>query len=175
MSPNSKPIINSVYDIPNVPGLKITVSRNLGVDVMLQVTYCFFNKVWLIFLKKLRYVTLHSVLFYTANQFQYFQETWRFIKRRSESSLQCNGNLPWQSSFWKSCLHSRKLTSHYYYKITFRRRIFFTKKREKGSTGILSPWIENKQGHVTLLRQQNRFGRVIYISFFQRKVRTGKP
>jgi hypothetical protein len=36
-SPNTKPIINSVNDIPNVPGLKITVSRNLGADLKLQV------------------------------------------------------------------------------------------------------------------------------------------
>ncbi|EFX71751.1 hypothetical protein DAPPUDRAFT_111452 [Daphnia pulex] len=37
-SPNTKPIINSVNDIPNVPGLKITVSRNLGADLKLQQT-----------------------------------------------------------------------------------------------------------------------------------------
>nr|CAH0104379.1 unnamed protein product [Daphnia galeata] len=35
-SPKNKPIINSVYDIPNVTGLKIMVNRNLGADVMLQ-------------------------------------------------------------------------------------------------------------------------------------------
>nr|CAH0107696.1 unnamed protein product [Daphnia galeata] len=33
-SPNNKPIINSVYDIPNVPGLKITVERNFAADVV---------------------------------------------------------------------------------------------------------------------------------------------
>jgi hypothetical protein len=38
-SPNNKPIINSVYDIPNVPGLKITVTRNFGADVILQVNF----------------------------------------------------------------------------------------------------------------------------------------
>ena len=42
-SPNSKPIINSVYDIPNVPGLKITVNRNYGPDVSIQAS-CFLNK-----------------------------------------------------------------------------------------------------------------------------------
>ncbi len=35
-SPNNKPIIDSVYDIPNVPGLKITVNRNLGADLLLR-------------------------------------------------------------------------------------------------------------------------------------------
>ncbi len=37
---NNKPIINSVYDISNVPGLKITVNRNFGADVMLRAS-CF--------------------------------------------------------------------------------------------------------------------------------------
>ena len=80
----------------------------------------------------------HFVLFYTANEFRYLQETWRFIKRRSESPLQCDWNLPWQSPFWKSCLHSRKLTSHYYYKITLRKRIFFTKKGEGVNRNVIA-------------------------------------
>lgn len=38
-SPNNEPIINSVYDIPKVPGLKITVNRNFAADLRLLVSY----------------------------------------------------------------------------------------------------------------------------------------
>jgi hypothetical protein len=38
-SPNNKPIINSVYDIEKVPGLKITVNRNFAADLRLLVSY----------------------------------------------------------------------------------------------------------------------------------------
>jgi hypothetical protein len=34
--PHSKPIINSVYDIPNVPGIEITVDRNQGADALIS-------------------------------------------------------------------------------------------------------------------------------------------
>ena len=33
--PHSKPIVNSVYDIPNVRGLEITVDRNLGAEKLI--------------------------------------------------------------------------------------------------------------------------------------------
>ena len=36
VSPQQKPIIESVYDIPNVAGLKVAVSRGQGVDLFLQ-------------------------------------------------------------------------------------------------------------------------------------------
>ena len=32
-----KPLVNSVFDIPNVPGLKITVDRNLAADHLISV------------------------------------------------------------------------------------------------------------------------------------------
>ncbi|XP_046461175.1 glutamate receptor 1-like [Daphnia pulex] len=38
-SPNTKPIINSVYDIPKVPGLKITVDRDYGADIKLLASF----------------------------------------------------------------------------------------------------------------------------------------
>ena len=37
MAPNRKPIINSPYDIPKVPGLKLTVDRGYPIDVALMV------------------------------------------------------------------------------------------------------------------------------------------
>lgn len=37
-TPNRKPIVNSIYDIPNVPGLKITVFKNFAVDVLIMVS-----------------------------------------------------------------------------------------------------------------------------------------
>ena len=39
--PHSKPIVNSVYDIPNVPGFEITVDRNLGADMLISVLVLF--------------------------------------------------------------------------------------------------------------------------------------
>ncbi|XP_046443988.1 uncharacterized protein LOC124194023 [Daphnia pulex] len=44
-SPNNKPIINSVYDIQKVPGLKITVNRNFAADLrLLQTNFSIFRK-----------------------------------------------------------------------------------------------------------------------------------
>ncbi|XP_046632203.1 ionotropic receptor 93a-like [Daphnia pulicaria] len=44
-SPNNKPIINSVYDIEKVPGLKITVNRNFAADLrLLQTNFSIFRK-----------------------------------------------------------------------------------------------------------------------------------
>jgi hypothetical protein len=37
MAPNRKPIINSPYDIPKIPGLKLTVDRGYPIDVSLMV------------------------------------------------------------------------------------------------------------------------------------------
>lgn len=40
VSPTVKPIVNSIYDIPNVPGLRAAVDRNLAAETFLkQVPY----------------------------------------------------------------------------------------------------------------------------------------
>jgi hypothetical protein len=43
MAPNRKPIINSPYDIPKIPGLKLTVDRGYPIDAALMVLQNFKN------------------------------------------------------------------------------------------------------------------------------------
>ena len=36
-APNRQPIIDSIYDVPKVPGLEIVVDKGLGADVVVSV------------------------------------------------------------------------------------------------------------------------------------------
>ena len=86
--PHSKPIIKSVNDVPNVPGLQITVDRNLGAEKLISVKIFYFTNLYSKYVSKGSFDFIESVYIEEA-QFGVMKQLGDMLRANSDQ-LRCN-------------------------------------------------------------------------------------